>query len=95
MKNPRSDKQPEANYDEEREGLLTGKEGVGEHDELEHQDVSRKRVYLLAAALAIIMLGAVFIPGPHSIAQHQAVPYSVVREGSHVRIEIRGTFCEG
>lgn len=62
MKNTRTDRQPEADYDEEREGLLTGKEDLGGQDEQEHQDVSRKRVYFLAAVLSVIMLGAVLVP---------------------------------
>ena len=65
MKSARSDKQPEAGnaeYDEEREGLLTGKEGFGEESDHEHKDVSRKWIYCLAAFLAVIMLGAVFVP---------------------------------
>ena len=41
-----------------------------------------------------IDLGSVFIPGPHPIAQHQAVPYSVVREGlTHVRIAFGALFA--
>lgn len=49
-------------FDEEREGLLSGKEHFdSEHDE-SRSDVPRTRVYVLASVLALLMLGAIFAP---------------------------------
>ena len=47
-------------YDQEREGLLSGKEY--EDEALEHRDIPRGRLYLLATILAVLMIGAVFAP---------------------------------
>ncbi len=49
-------------YDEEREGLLSGKEQHEEHESSGEHDVPGKRVYILAGFLAFLMLGAVFGP---------------------------------
>lgn len=66
MKELRLEMQPDpeqVEYDEEREGLLSGKENSNEaHDTTGEHDIPRGRVYLIAAVLVVLMLGAVFAP---------------------------------
>ena len=49
-------------HDEEREGLLSGKEFYEGQEDLARKDVPGKRVYILAGLMALLMLGAVFGP---------------------------------
>ncbi|KAJ3553887.1 hypothetical protein NM688_g3383 [Phlebia brevispora] len=56
------DQRDHTEFDEEREGLLSGKEYYDGQDGSDQHDVSRKRVYLLAGILAFLMLSAVFGP---------------------------------
>ena len=79
-------------YDSEREGLLSGKEGYDqERDSSGYKDVSRKRVYTLAGILALFMLGAVFVPPYFKTARRPVADFDSQKLRSNGTHEFRKT----